>query len=246
MFWYSGLLTKEFVDYFSDENAVYFTETDSGKMYHDTFKRFRDAVRDLTALSLYKSFEESFLSRITDKDEARFLYLRELAEPFFGDERRPDFTEVYHSIKGNMFECNIDELSADQLAVGMMFPFWSRMGGSFEDEFAESGRLRQFIMALYKKSFKESVSANRHSDTAVWEGVVSMDKLIGFLERLEEKKIYYKLNKVRDAIMVEVAIPGERWEVEFFADGHVEVEKFIGQAEILGEEELERLFLDCD
>ena len=46
--------------------------------------------------------------------------------------------------------------------------------------------------------------------------------------------------------MVEVAIPGERWEVEFFADGHVEVEKFIGQAEILGEEELERLFLDCD
>ncbi len=29
-----------------------------------------------------------------------------------------------------------------------------------------------------------------------------MKKLIGFLERLEEKKIYYKLNKVRDAIMV--------------------------------------------
>ena len=53
-----------------------------------------------------------------------------------------------------MFECNIDELTADQLAVGMMFPFWSRMGGSFEDRFAESGRLRQFIMALYNKSFK--------------------------------------------------------------------------------------------
>ena len=53
-----------------------------------------------------------------------------------------------------MFECNIDELTADQLAVGMMFPFWSRMGGSFEDEFAESGRLRQFIMALYNKSIK--------------------------------------------------------------------------------------------
>ncbi len=48
-------------------------------------------------------------------------------------------------------------------------------------------------------------------------GVVHMKKLIGFLERLEEKKIYYKLNKVRDAIMVEVAIPGERWEVEFYS-----------------------------
>ena len=77
-------------------------------------------------------------------------------------------------------------------------------------------------------------------------GVACMKKLITFLERLEEKKIYYKLNKVRDAIMVEIAIPGERWEVEFFADGNVEVEKFISNAEILGEEELEQLFLNCD
>lgn len=73
-----------------------------------------------------------------------------------------------------------------------------------------------------------------------------MKKLIDFLERLEEKKICYKLNKVRDAIMVEVAIPGERWEVEFFADGNVEIEKFISNAEILDEKVLEQLFLDYD
>ncbi len=73
-----------------------------------------------------------------------------------------------------------------------------------------------------------------------------MQKLIDFLEKLEEKKIYYKLNKVRDAIMVEVAIPGERWEVEFFANGNVEVEKFISDAEIHGEEKLEEIFIDCD
>ena len=73
-----------------------------------------------------------------------------------------------------------------------------------------------------------------------------MKKLIDFLERLEEKKIYYKLNKVRDAIMVEVVIPGERWEVEFFADGNVEIEKFISNAEIFDEKELEQLFLDWD
>ncbi|MBQ4110686.1 MAG: hypothetical protein IJC74_07360 [Clostridia bacterium] len=73
-----------------------------------------------------------------------------------------------------------------------------------------------------------------------------MKKLIDFLERLEEKKIYYKLNKVRDAIMVEVVIPGERWEVEFFANGNVEIEKFISNAEIFDVKELEQLFLDCD
>lgn len=36
-------------------------------------------------------------------------------------------------------------------------------------------------------------------------------KLNEFLNLLEENQIYYKLNKVRaEAIMVEVAVPGER------------------------------------
>lgn len=73
-----------------------------------------------------------------------------------------------------------------------------------------------------------------------------MKKLIAFLEKLEEKNIYYKLNKVRDAIMVEIAVPGERWEVEFFADGNVDIEKFISNGEIFSAGELETLFSDFD
>ena len=69
-----------------------------------------------------------------------------------------------------------------------------------------------------------------------------MKRLINFLEQLEERKIYYKLDKVRDAVMVEVAVPGERWEVEFFDDGHVEVEKYVSTGTILGEEEIAVLF----
>lgn len=48
----------------------------------------------------------------------------------------------------------------------------------------------------------------------------------------------------KDDIMVEIAVPGERWEVEFFADGNVEVEKFVSQGEIFDEEELDKLFSD--
>ena len=73
-----------------------------------------------------------------------------------------------------------------------------------------------------------------------------MKKLIDFLEKLEEKNIYYKLNKVRDAIMVEIAVPGERWEVEFFADGNVDVEKFISNGEIFSADEIKTLFSDFD
>ena len=71
-----------------------------------------------------------------------------------------------------------------------------------------------------------------------------MKKLIDFLNKLEKRKIYYRLNKVRDSIMVEVAVPGQRWEIEFFADSHVEVEKFISTGEICSETKIEKLLCD--
>lgn len=70
-----------------------------------------------------------------------------------------------------------------------------------------------------------------------------MKKLLDFLNSLEDKKIYYKLNKVRnESIMVEVAVPGERWEVEFMDDGTIEIEKFISNGNFYDEKELEYLF----
>jgi hypothetical protein len=55
----------------------------------------------------------------------------------------------------------------------------------------------------------------------------SLQKLLDFLDELERRKIYFRLERERsEAIMVRVDVPGERWEVEFFADGEVEVEMF--------------------
>ncbi|WP_207714300.1 hypothetical protein [Scytonema sp. UIC 10036] len=67
-------------------------------------------------------------------------------------------------------------------------------------------------------------------------------KLIKFLNQLEQKKISYTLAHNRDeTVMLNIAVPGERWEVEFFEDGSIEVEKFISNGEILGEEVLNDL-----
>ncbi|MFZ3132005.1 MAG: hypothetical protein WA125_13105 [Desulfosporosinus sp.] len=71
-----------------------------------------------------------------------------------------------------------------------------------------------------------------------------MNDLIVFLNELENRKIYYRLNKVRDSIMVEIAVPGQRWEVEFFADGNIEVEKFTSDGNLYNKSELEVLFAD--
>jgi hypothetical protein len=68
-------------------------------------------------------------------------------------------------------------------------------------------------------------------------------KLMRFLDDLDERKIFYRLGRVRpETLMVEIAVPGERWEVEFFEDGQVEVEVFRSSGTIQGEEALTRLF----
>lgn len=70
----------------------------------------------------------------------------------------------------------------------------------------------------------------------------SLSKALSFLQELESHRIAYELDHVRDALMVKVAIPGERWEVEFFADGNVEIERFISTGDLYNEEWITKLF----
>jgi hypothetical protein len=71
----------------------------------------------------------------------------------------------------------------------------------------------------------------------------ALEKLLNFLFELGVYKISHRLTSVRpEAVMVDNAVPGERWEVEFFADGHVEAEVFKSPGIIGGEEILARLF----
>lgn len=72
----------------------------------------------------------------------------------------------------------------------------------------------------------------------------SFQKLLDFLVRLDDRKNHYTLAHHREeAIMIFVSVPGERWEVEFFADAHVEVEVFKSfGAGLEDENALERLF----
>ena len=67
-----------------------------------------------------------------------------------------------------------------------------------------------------------------------------MNVLLDLLDWLDENRIYYKLNKVNENILVEVAIPGERWEIEVLRDGTIQIERFISTGEIAGD-----LTIDC-
>ena len=68
----------------------------------------------------------------------------------------------------------------------------------------------------------------------------AMQKLLDFLVELERRRIWYILHHVREeTIMVEVHEPGWFWEVEFFADGQVEVEGFRSTGPLLSGTEAE-------
>lgn len=73
-------------------------------------------------------------------------------------------------------------------------------------------------------------------------------KLLDFLNRLDEVGLVYTLEHNRDeTIMVTVSKENERWEVEFVADGDIDVEVFYSENDDLEDEDaLERLFDDSD
>jgi hypothetical protein len=72
---------------------------------------------------------------------------------------------------------------------------------------------------------------------------MALDSLITFLRRLNEAGIHYSVGSFRDSVNVLVTTPtNERWEVEFFADGGVEVERFVSQGVEAGEAKLDELF----
>lgn len=69
------------------------------------------------------------------------------------------------------------------------------------------------------------------------------DRLTAFLSELERRGINYSWGHNRDeAIMVIAAVPGERWEIEFLDDGTLEVERFVSNGQVCGEEALSELF----
>jgi hypothetical protein len=72
----------------------------------------------------------------------------------------------------------------------------------------------------------------------------AFQELLDFLQLLERGKIYYSLARVREeTVMVRVDVPGQRWEVEFYASGEVDVEMFQSDGTIYHKDQLKQLIL---
>lgn len=60
--------------------------------------------------------------------------------------------------------------------------------------------------------------------------MTALTTAVEFCRELDRRNVTYELRIVRDeALMMSVAVPGERWEIEFFDDGQIELERFVSQ-----------------
>ncbi len=72
-----------------------------------------------------------------------------------------------------------------------------------------------------------------------------MKKLLKFLTDLEKNNIHYRIEHNRDDfMMVIVAVPGERWEIEFGESGDVEIEIFKNSSGVFDDEKLLKKLLE--
>lgn len=71
-------------------------------------------------------------------------------------------------------------------------------------------------------------------------GFQRLEEVIG---QIENSKSPFDIKHVRDGyIMIQVATPGKRWEIEVNAEGEVEVEVFVSDGKILDASDLNALW----
>lgn len=160
--WYEILIKKEFVDYFSNEENNFYKVIDD-KIIKDTmFQNFSDVVNGITMANNHmqcscadRYSEEHNLLRIPPH---MYLGFRLAYDGLLREQKT--FKKILNLQIGSsitsLYKLDPMSLSADKIAILILYPFWSRMGGSFETTFLDDGRLRKYLLALKKKHLEET------------------------------------------------------------------------------------------
>ena len=149
--WYELLLKEPYCSYLCSEEF---------RVDSPLFRAFRDRVVDGIVMGNLifrmggEDFQKRALSSLANADLASVSreYIR-LAEG-----RSVDFGTLLR--RGQAFHQphQYEKMPPEELAVRILYPFLSRMGGSFADAFAESGELRALLCQLQKYRCHQRVS----------------------------------------------------------------------------------------
>jgi len=73
--------------------------------------------------------------------------------------------------------------------------------------------------------------------------VYTREDFFGLLKALDEDKIWYAIRRgdADETILVEVSVPGQKWEIRLSSDGSINIKKFISDGIIFDEKEIPQL-----
>lgn len=147
--WYAILLQDRFISCFSDETVYACTSGQNFEVCESRRKELGVLVEDMMLACLWNT---SRMENVPDdvlehlKKRAGFCHYLETAP------NEPDyFNKVWKTID-RPYEDDPELLTGEQLAVLVMMPFSSRMGGSFEEYFIRDGRMGRYLQALKRKT----------------------------------------------------------------------------------------------
>ena len=156
--WYEILIDDEFLDYFSNDNNIFFTTEGEKRVLAPTFLRFRHIIYGITQAFLHQSNCDYFIQLFQDIGEYDILRgykfcIEQISSLNFD---RKYLFNLYNSVpcggeNYSKYDIDPEELSAEQCAVLIMYQFWRRMGVRTETFFQESGELKRYLFALKHK-----------------------------------------------------------------------------------------------
>jgi hypothetical protein len=151
--WYEILIEKEFVDYLTNDDNVFWYDCESGKKLAPKFNDYKDIVIGVTRAWNHPNLDAKELCY---EECYKYMLLGfEHCKKYLSLSSYKNIFDIWHSISKQFgkpqYQVDIEQLSKEQCAVLIMYQFWSRMGVNTLFGFQQSGWLKKYLLALKNK-----------------------------------------------------------------------------------------------
>ena len=152
--WHKIFIEDKFINYFDNESNIFTVTKNDRKVLAPTFSEFADIVNGVTLAWTMPWLPISEIEKMASENPGilrGFTFCTE-NKSSQNDRYLPElWCAIPVGQNESPYDVDTESLNAEQCAVLLMYPFWSRMGGSFEISFQEDGLLKKYLLALKKK-----------------------------------------------------------------------------------------------
>ena len=151
--WYKLLVENEYAEHLITEDAPENNTDEQEKIALQMLDKYADIVYGITMAWTFCQDSAETVPSAKGGMPKHMLNAYETCLDRIPKSQAKSLSEIWDTIprEANRPDTYFSALTAEQCAVSLMYPFWSRMGGSFEQEFRKSGNLKKHLISLKNK-----------------------------------------------------------------------------------------------